>query len=94
MNDEAEAQILANLLAESESERQAERDEKRELRVLIEALGAKIDALTVAAKAVQPAISAPGGKARSIKIGKHTISLTVTGRDENERISEADVSLQ
>ena len=55
----------------------------------LDALIAEVKALRVAAQSV-----VPSGTTRSVKIGKRTISLTVTARDAQERIESANIEVR
>jgi len=79
-------QIMVNMLIET----QLELEQERENRVKLEA---KIDNLqTLLEKLISMEDESPA-KVKSVSVGKKKLSITVTERDVNERISKATISV-
>jgi len=79
-------QIMVNMLIET----QLELEQERENRVKLEA---KIDNLqTLLEKLISMEDESPA-KGKSVSVGKKKLSITVTERDGNERISKATISV-
>ena len=75
-------QILAELLLEAEMERDKLAQETD--------VGKKIDLLIQRVDKLESALMAKGA---TVKIGKRMINITVTKRDDSERISGAEISV-